>query len=105
MRVWTSFRDCFESADTVAPQDVAADVVTMNSHVRLKDDEARREMTLSLVFPADALKDTDFEKLNVSVLTPIGLSILGRRVGDVIEGRIRVAGLLYQPEAAGDFDL
>lgn len=94
-----------ETAETVAPEKVPADVVTMNSQVQLKDDERDAEMTLSLVFPADAVRETDFEKLNISVLTPIGLSILGRRKGDTVEGRIRVHELLYQPEAAGDYHL
>jgi len=94
-----------ESAETVPPENVPADVVTMNSQVRLKDEETNTEMTLSLVFPADALRDTDLEKINVSVLTPIGLSILGRRIGDTVEGRIRVHDVLYQPEAAGDYHL
>jgi len=94
-----------QSAHVVAPQDVPADVVTMNSQVHLKDDEKNREMTVSLVFPLDALKDVEFENMRVSVLSPIGLSILGRRVGDTLEGRIRVEKLLYQPEAAGDFHL
>lgn len=94
-----------ESAETVPPEKVPADVVTMNSQVRLKDEVANTEMTLSLVFPADALRDTDFDKMNISVLTPIGLSILGRRIGDTVEGRIRVHDVLYQPEAAGDYHL
>jgi regulator of nucleoside diphosphate kinase len=94
-----------ETADTVAPEEVPADVVTMNSQMRLKDEEQDREMTLSLVFPADALRDGDFERMKVSVLTPIGLSLLGRRVGETVEGRIRVQELLYQPEASGDFNL
>lgn len=94
-----------ESAETVPPERVPADVVTMNSQVRLKDDEANAEMTLSLVFPADARREADFEKMNVSVLTPIGLSILGRRIGDTVEGRVRVHDVLYQPEAAGNYDL
>lgn len=94
-----------ESAHTVAPQEVSADVVTMNSQVRLKDDDKDNEITLSLVFPLDAMKDMELERMRVSVLSPIGLSILGRRVGDTLEGRIRVKELLYQPEAAGDFHL
>jgi len=94
-----------ESAHTVAPQDVPGDVITMNSQVRLKDDDKNNEMTLSLVFPLDAVKDMEFERMRVSVLSPIGLSILGRRVGDTLEGRIRVEKVLYQPEAAGDFHL
>ncbi|HNS19590.1 MAG TPA: GreA/GreB family elongation factor [Sedimentisphaerales bacterium] len=99
-------RRLLESAHTVAPQDVPSDVVTMNSQVRLKDNEKNCEMTVSLVFPLDSLKDKkDFDEMNVSVLSPIGLSILGRRVGDTLDGRIRVDRLLYQPEAAGDFHL
>ncbi|MEN6428984.1 MAG: GreA/GreB family elongation factor [Phycisphaerales bacterium] len=94
-----------ESAHTVAPQDIPGDVVTMNSQVRLKDDDKDNEITLSLVFPLDAVKDMEFERMRVSVLSPIGLSILGRRAGDTLEGRIRVERVLYQPEAAGDYHL
>ncbi len=94
-----------ESACTVAPREVADNVVTMNSQVRLKDHKRKDEMNCSLVFPLDAVKGEDAEKRNVSVLSPMGLSILGRRVGDTIEGRIHVDQMLYQPEAAGDFHL
>ena len=94
-----------ETADRVAPENVPANVVTMNSQVRLRDDHDSNEMSISLVFPADAVRDADLETMKVSVLTPIGLAILGRRVGDAVEGRIRVHELLYQPEAAGNFDL
>lgn len=98
-------RQLLETADVVAPQNVPGNVVTMNSRVRLRDDHDGADMVLSLVFPADAAADADFETLKVSVLTPIGLSILGQQVGDTVEGRISVHELLYQPEAAGDFTL
>ena len=94
-----------ETADIVAPCDVPRNVVTMNSKVRLKDDHADHDMALSLVFPADAARNADLEKLDVSILSPLGLSILGRRTGDVVEGRMRIDELLYQPEAAGEFAL
>ena len=94
-----------ETGDMVAPEKVPDNVVTMNSRVRLRDDRDDKEMSVSLVFPADAARDADLQTLKVSVLTPIGLSMLGRRVGDAIEGHVRVDELLYQPEAAGDFDL
>ncbi len=95
-----------ETADTVAPEEIPRDVVTMNSRVHLKDrnhEDGRR--SISLVFPADAATDAGPETAKVSVLTPIGLAILGRRVGDRVEGRIRIQDLPYQPEAAGHFDL
>jgi regulator of nucleoside diphosphate kinase len=77
----------------------------MNSRVLLKDDRTDREMTLSLVFPADAARDGDTGESDVSVLSPLGLSILGRRVGEVVAGRIRIDDVLYQPEASGAFHL
>jgi len=91
-----------ETADTVPPEEVPHNVVTMNSQVRLK--KARDEIRVALVFPGDEDRDGDFEPMKVSVLTPIGLAILGRRVGDSVEGRVRIQDLLYQPEAAGHFD-
>lgn len=94
-----------EMADLVAPRDVPRDVVTMNSKVRLRDDQADRDMTLSIVFPANAAQDADPEKFDVSILSPLGLSILGRRIGDVVGSRVRIDDLLYQPEAAGEFHL
>jgi len=94
-----------EAADIVAPHDVPRDVVTMNSKVRLKDDQVDRDMDLSLVFPADAARDADPERFDVSILSPLGLSLLGRRIGDVVGRRVRIDGLLYQPEAVGDFHL
>ena len=94
-----------ESAHTVAPEEVPGNVVTMNSRVRLRDDERNEEMTCSLVFPLDALDSKASRERNVSVLSPIGVSMLGRQVGHTIEGRIRVDEMLYQPEAAGDFHL
>jgi regulator of nucleoside diphosphate kinase len=90
-----------EQAEIVTPWEIPHDVITMNSKVRLKDHATGEEMVLSLVFP----KEVDVEKKSISVLAPIGLSILGRRVGDKVEGRIEVEELLYQPEAAGHFHL
>ena len=94
-----------ETADIVAPRDIPRDVVTMNSKVRLKGDHVEHDMALSLVFPADAARDADLEKLDVSILSPLGLSLLGRRIGEVVDGRVRIDELLYQPEAAGEFHL
>ena len=94
-----------EAADIVAPRDVPGDIVTMNSRVCLRDDRTDQEMALSLVFPADAARDSDIEQFDVSILSPLGLALLGRRVGDLVEGQIRIQGLGYQPEAAGHLHL
>jgi len=98
-------QEVLEQADIVAPQEIPGDVVTMNSRVRLKDSRSREDMVVTLVFPRDATSDTALEPLQASILTPIGLSVFGRHVGDELDGKIRVDELLFQPEAAGNFDL
>lgn len=92
----------------VAPKDVPADVITMNSKTRLIDLETKEEMTFTLVFPNEA----DVRQGKISVLAPIGTAMLGYRVGDtftwqVPDGmrRLQVQEILYQPEAAGDYHL
>jgi len=97
-------RRLLKTAHVVTPSDVPEDVVTMNSQVRLRNDEDDIEVDLFLVFPADA-RGSDVLKPKVSIFTETGLSMLGRRVGDKIDDRLRILDLPYQPEAAGDFDL
>jgi regulator of nucleoside diphosphate kinase len=92
----------------VPARKIPNDVITMNSTVRFTDLNSGEEITYSLVFPADA----DIAQNKISVLAPIGTAMLGYRVGDIIEWevpagarRLRIEEILYQPEAAGRFDL
>ena len=92
----------------VPPTCVDADTVTMNSKVRLRDLDSGRSQVVTLVYDEDS--DQFGEKL--SVLTSLGASLLGLRVGDIVEWqtrraprRVQVERILFQPEAAGDFDL
>ena len=70
-----------DRAHVVAPQDVPADVVTMNSAVLVRDLDAGTEMALMLVFPSE----TGLELGKISILAPVGTALLGYRVGDTIE--------------------
>jgi regulator of nucleoside diphosphate kinase len=97
-----------DRAETVAPEEVPGDLITMRSKVRLKDMNTGEEMVYTLVFPTEA----DSGDGKISVLAPIGTAMLGYRVGDLIEWqvpsglrRLKVEELLYQPEAAGDYNL
>ncbi len=95
-------------ATVVASKEIPPNVVTMNSKVRLRDMKSSEEMTYSLVFP----KDADFSAGAISVLAPIGTAILGYSKESVIEWpvpegmrHIKIEEVIYQPEAAGDFNL
>ena len=97
-----------DRAETVAPEDVPGDVITMRSKVRLRDLNTGEEMVYTLVFPVEA----DFDEGKISILAPIGTALLGYRVGDLIEWqvpsglrRLKVEELLYQPEAACEYNL
>lgn len=97
-----------EKAVVVEPENIPADVVTMNTKLRLRDEQSGEERILSLVFPSDA----DFEKNRISVLAPVGTALLGYRVGDLIEWEVpsgtktfRIIETIYQPEAAGHYNV
>ncbi|GAK60601.1 GreA/GreB family elongation factor [Candidatus Vecturithrix granuli] len=97
-----------ERGEIVEPQEIPPDVITMNSKVRLKDIDSGEEAIYTLVFPHNA----NIEQNKISVLAPIGTALIGYRVGDIIEWKVpsgikqlRVEEILYQPEAAGDYDL
>lgn len=92
----------------VESTEVAPDVVTMNSTVRVTDLDTNTTHLYTIVFPADA----DFEKGRISILSPLGTALLGHHAGDVVEWemprgtrRLRIEEMVYQPEAAGDFHL
>jgi regulator of nucleoside diphosphate kinase len=93
--------DMLDDADIVSPWEIPPDVVTMNSKVQLKNYQTQQCLILSLVFPTDA----DSKNNKLSILTPYGVSLLGRKVGQQIKTQVKVEQLLYQPEAAGDFHL
>ncbi len=103
-----SLREELDRAVIVAASEIPANVVTMNSRLLLRNVDTSEEMECSLVFPEDA----DMSSRAISVLAPVGMAILGYAEGDVIDWPVPsgirhfiVERILYQPEAAGDYDL
>ncbi len=97
-----------EQSSVVSQADVGPDVVTMNSKLCLQELDSGKRQTVTLVYPDDG----DLCGEEVSVLTPLGASLLGARVGTAVEWtarrsprRARIDKVLFQPEAAGEFDL
>ncbi|MBA1147871.1 GreA/GreB family elongation factor [Ectothiorhodospiraceae bacterium WFHF3C12] len=94
--------------DQAEPASIPPDVVTMNSEVMVKELSTGKGFSCTLVFPRNA----DSGRRRISVLAPLGAALLGARVGSTVEvrtpagsRRYRVTELLFQPEAAGRFDL
>jgi regulator of nucleoside diphosphate kinase len=93
-------------ARTVAAHAIPPDVVTMNSTVALRNLVTGERTSLTLAFP-DAWAHRG---QCVSVLSPLGLALLGCRVGDIVERAhaagpvpLRIETIEYQPEAEGNF--
>ncbi len=96
-----------DSSEVVDPRDIPCDVVTMNSKVKFKDLDTEEVCVYNLVYPSFANPDQN----KISVLAPVGMALLGYRVNDVVEWpvpagirRLKIEEILYQPEAAGEYD-
>jgi regulator of nucleoside diphosphate kinase len=98
--------DLLSAADVLHSREVPADTVTMYSQVELQDLHTRRRQKLTICYPDDAEPSAGF----ISVLSPVGRSLLGLQVGAVArwqtpsgeEGAAEVVAILFQPEASGD---
>ena len=95
-------------ARVVGPNDVPANLVTMNSLVVLRNLDSGDRLTCRLAYPHESRQS----HRNVCVSRPLGTAMLGKRVGQIIrwpsgtrERRLRIQQVLYQPEAAGDLHL
>ena len=99
--------ELIDAADQVPPQQIAGDIVTMYSKLRVSDADGANERRLTLCYPASA----DVAQGMISVLSPLGTALLGLRVGELarwrgIDGKpaeLRLLAIEYQPEASGDY--
>ena len=98
-----------ENSDLVTSSAVPATVVTMYTQVLLQGQAGAEPYKVTLCYPDDAEPSQGF----ISVLSPLGASLLGLRVGDVARWRTplgdertaRIVEVLFQPEATGDYTL
>jgi regulator of nucleoside diphosphate kinase len=99
--------DSLASLDLVPSREIPPDIVTMYSQVLVEDLASKKRQKLTLCYPADAEPHLGF----ISVLSPVGASLLGQRVGAIARWHTpngdacaaEIVTLLFQPEASGDF--
>ena len=95
-------------AKVVRSRQISDNVVTMNSWIQLLHLDSLEKTEYWLRFPAEAASSPK----SVSVLTDLGIALLGSREGDVIEWweatgkrKSRVVEIMYQPERLGNTEL
>ena len=99
--------DTLDSLDLVPSREIPPDIVTMYSQVIVEDLDSHQRQKLTLCYPADAEPHLGF----ISVLSPVGASLLGQRVGAIARWgtpngdacAAEIVSLLFQPEASGDY--
>lgn len=97
-----------DSADIVDPEAIPSNVVTMNSIVKLIFLDSNKQVQFQIVYPEMA----NVKENKISIFSPIATALIGYQVGDEIEWivpagltKIKIDEIVYQPEAAGEFDL
>jgi len=97
-----------DSAEILEPQAIPSNVVTMNSIVKLSFLNSNKQVQFQIVYPDKA----KFKENKISIFSPIATALIGYKIGDEIEWvvpagltKIRIDEIVYQPEAAGDFNL
>jgi len=96
------------SAKVVEPEEIPHDVVTMNSIVRVSFLNAKKTLQFQIVYPDQA----NMKENKISIFSPVATALIGYKISDEIEWivpsgltKLRIDEIIYQPEAAGDFDL
>ena len=102
-----AMHDLLENSDVVEAPAAPATLVTMYTQVQLRDTTGGEPHKITLCYPEDAEPANGF----ISVLSPIGTSLLGLQVGETARWRLPggeersavIESVLFQPEASGDY--
>lgn len=72
--------DVLKNASVVNEDVMPADVVSIESYVKIKEQLSKREFEFQIVLPSHA----DIKMKTISVYSPMAIAIMGFRVGDVV---------------------
>lgn len=88
----SKLEEMLSRAKIVVPEELADGEVTILSSVKVKDKSINEEITYVLVSPEEA----DFELDKISVTSPVGRSLMGKKVGDKFEVEVPVGKVKYE---------
>jgi len=94
------------NAEVIPGSQIDASVLTMNTRFELEEPDTGERRVLTLSYPEDAHPEDG----SISVLSPLGCSLIGLRPGDTAQWHTptgaksaTVRAVLFQPEASGDY--
>jgi transcription elongation factor GreA len=80
------------NAQIIKPEELPNDKIYILSKVKMKNKKNDSIMNVILVSPEEA----DFEKNKMSVTSPIGRALLGKKLGDEVEIKVPVGIITYE---------
>jgi transcription elongation factor GreA len=79
-------------ARIIDSKDLPNDKIYILSSVKLKDVKTKKMFQYTLVSPEEA----DFDQNKISVTSPIGKSLMGKKIGDVLKINVPAGVLTYE---------
>jgi len=103
----SAFSEMLDGVEITSPRDIPTDVVTMYSRIEIVDVQTSRRQVLTVCYPRDAEPAAGL----ISVLSPVGSSLLGLSVRDIAKWltpngeqcAAEIVAIHYQPEVSGDY--
>lgn len=97
-----------QSASVVDPESIPSNVVTMNSIVQISFLNTKKTVEFQIVYPNQA----NVKENKISIFSPIATALIGYKAGDEIDWvvpagitKIKIDAIVYQPEAAGHYNV
>ncbi len=79
-------------ARIIEHENIATDKVYIGAKVRLRDEDTEEELEYHLVSPPEA----DYSKLKISIESPIGKALMGRKAEEIVEIKVPAGILKYR---------
>ncbi|RYF54330.1 MAG: transcription elongation factor GreAB [Comamonadaceae bacterium] len=101
-----AFSEMLDVVEVVPRHDIPTDLVTMNSRIEIVDVHTSRRHELTICYPRDADPSVGL----ISVLSPVGSSLIGLKVCDVArwlapngeDCAAQIVAIQYRPEDHSD---
>ncbi len=85
-------QDRLARARVIEEGDISIEEIGILNVVKMKDIKTKKELTYTLV----ADEEASFKDKKISIASPVGKGLLGKRVGDVAEIKVPVGLLKYE---------
>jgi transcription elongation factor GreA len=84
--------DTLGRAKVISQEEMAKDVVTILSKVKIRDMNRNSESEYTLV----SAEESDFKMNKISTTSPVGKALLGKKVGQIVEIKVPAGLLKYE---------